>query len=57
MKILLATDGSEYSFATARKCCEMIALDEDSTIKISSIGAMIISSMQFEDSDGYLVIA
>ncbi len=57
MKILLATDGSEYSFAAARKCCDMIALDDDSKIKIISIGAKIISTMQFEDEDGYLVIA
>ncbi len=57
MKILLATDGSEYSLAAARECCETITLDADTTIKIISIGAQIVSTMQFEDSDGYLVIA
>ncbi len=59
MKILLATDGSEYSLAAARKCCDLIAFDSNTTIRILSIGAKIITTNQIEMSvdNDYLGIA
>lgn len=59
MKILLATDGSEYSLVAAKKCCDLIAFDSNTTIRILSVGAIIIATTQIEVSvvDDYLGIA
>lgn len=57
MKILLATDGSEYSFAAAKRCSEMIAIDDDTEIKLLCVALKITPTMRFEDSDEYLAIA
>lgn len=37
MKILVATDGSEYSLAAIEKCCEMFSGKEDKLIRIVSV--------------------
>ena len=36
MRILIATDGSEYSRAAIDKCCEMIANPKDAHVKVVS---------------------
>lgn len=46
MRVLLATDGLEYSLAAARKCCDLIAF-VDTTIRILSIGVKFITTNQF----------
>lgn len=37
MKILVATDGSDFSLAAARKCCDMIALEKDTSVKVFNV--------------------
>lgn len=37
MKILIATDGSDYSRAAIEKCCEMAVNQENTAIKIVSV--------------------
>ncbi len=37
MKILIATDGSEYSRAAVEKCCELFAKNEISSVRIISV--------------------
>lgn len=37
MKILIATDGSEFSTAAVKKCCEMFACRDDLDFKIVSV--------------------
>ncbi len=57
MKILLATDGSEFSFAAARKCCELVDVKKDTTIKIISVIEKITPIEPFGTSDEYYVLA
>lgn len=45
MKILLAVDGSKYALAAALKCCEIVAFDKASKVKI-------VSSAEISDSVG-----
>lgn len=47
MKILIATDGSEFSRRAIEKCCEIIAPNEKTTIKILS-GVQHIMPMSAE---------
>lgn len=37
MKILLATDGSEYALTAIEKCCRLMSLNENSELKIISV--------------------
>jgi len=37
MRILVSTDGSEFSRAAAEKCCEMLAVSKDSAVKVVSV--------------------
>ena len=37
MKILVSTDGSEFSRAAVEKCCEIVAAPDDTSIKIVSV--------------------
>ncbi|NNE99503.1 MAG: universal stress protein [Pyrinomonadaceae bacterium] len=57
MRILLAVDGSEFSFAAARKCCEMIRIDENTEVRIVSVIETITPAEPFGMSDEYLAIA
>lgn len=57
MKILLATDGSDFSFAAARKCCELIDLKKDSTVRIISVIENITLVEPFGTSDNYYIMA
>ena len=47
MKILVATDGSDYSKAAIEKCCQIIAKPEDTSVKIVS-AAQIVTSVATE---------
>lgn len=47
MKILVATDGSDYSKAAIEKCCQIIAKPDNTTIKIVSV-AQIVTSVATE---------
>jgi nucleotide-binding universal stress UspA family protein len=57
MKILLATDGSEYGFEAARKCCRMISEEDHPTIRIISVIESITPVEPFGTSDEYYVLA
>ncbi len=58
MKILIATDGSEYGLAAASKCCEIITLtEEDTVIKIISVMETLTPIEPFGASDEYFVLA
>ncbi len=37
MRILITTDGSDFSLAAVEKCCEMVVKPEDTAIKIVSV--------------------
>lgn len=41
MKILVATDGSDYSKAAIEKCCQIIAKPDDTSVKIVSVTQII----------------
>lgn len=56
MKILLATDGSEFSFEAAKACCDMIKLNDDSTLKIISVIELVKPSDAFGTSDEYFAM-
>ena len=47
MKILLAVDGSKHALAAILKCCEIVAISEETEIKIVSV-ANISSSIGVE---------
>jgi len=47
MKILIATDGSDYSKAAIEKCCQIIAKPDDTSVKIVS-AAQIVTSVATE---------
>ncbi len=42
MKILVATDGSEFSKAAIEKCCQIVAEPENTTIKIVSAYQVVV---------------
>ncbi len=44
MKILVATDGSDYSKAAIEKCCQIIAKPEDTSVKIVSAAQIVASA-------------
>ena len=37
MRILITTDGSDFSLAAVEKCCEMVVKPEETAIKIVSV--------------------
>ena len=43
MRILIATDGSDFSQAAIEKCCRIVAKPEDTAIKIVSVYQVIVS--------------
>lgn len=43
MKILIATDGSDYSKAAIEKCCRIIAKPEETSVKIVSVAQVMLS--------------
>jgi nucleotide-binding universal stress UspA family protein len=43
MRILVSTDGSEFSRAAVEKCCEIIVVPENTSIKIVSVFEVIES--------------
>lgn len=42
MKVLIATDGSEFSKEAIKKCCQIIGNTEDLTIKIISVYQLVM---------------
>ncbi len=42
MKVLIATDGSEFSKEAIQKCCQIIGNTEDLTIKIISVYQLVM---------------
>lgn len=56
MKILLATDGSEFSMAAARKCSEILDFSNYMSIRIISVAEINIPPAQFGISDKLLEI-
>lgn len=58
MKILLATEGSEFSTAAIEKCCEIFGESKDAEIRIlSAAEPMIVPVEPFAVSAGYLADA
>lgn len=57
MKILIATDGSEYSRAAAKKSCGMLEIDKQTTIRIFSVAENILPYTHYGITDEYLAIA
>lgn len=57
MKILLATDGSKFSLAAARRCSEFLNLDDDTAILIVYVIETITPAEPFGMTDEYLAIA
>lgn len=57
MKILLATDGSDFSMVAARECGKTINIKEDTTIRIVCVADQVIPPIQHGISDEYLVLA
>ena len=53
MKILIATDGSEFSKAAIEKCCQIIAKPENTTIKIVSVYQVVVPLDIHAASVGY----
>lgn len=56
MKILLATDGSDFSLAAARKCCEVIAFDEDTVVKVFNVIETVTPAEPFGMTGEYYAI-
>jgi nucleotide-binding universal stress UspA family protein len=58
MKILIATDGSDYSKAAIEKCCLVIAKPEETSVKIVSAAQVMRSvatePLPFPLSGGYI---
>lgn len=54
MKILLATDGSEFSFTAAKKCCEF--LKKGAVVRILYVVEEIAPAEPFGMTDEYLAI-
>jgi nucleotide-binding universal stress UspA family protein len=42
MKILIATDGSDFSRAAIEKCCQIIAEPEEAAIRIVSVHELVV---------------
>ncbi len=57
MKILLATDGSDFSLTAARKIGEMVAIDPGSEILIVSVSEVVAPVTRFAAADEYLALA
>ncbi|MDH3529848.1 MAG: universal stress protein [Acidobacteriota bacterium] len=57
MKILFATDGSEYSIEAARKLSRLIAINKNTTIKVFNVVEPIAPAAPFGVSDEYYVQA
>lgn len=57
MKILLASDGSDFSLTAARRACELFALESGSQIHIISVVEPVAPVSHFGSADEYLVLA
>ncbi len=57
MKIILATDGSEFSYEAAKKCCEMLSIEEDTEIMVLCVVETITPAEPFGMTDEYFAIA
>lgn len=53
MKILLATDGSEFSLAAAKACCRMINFSKPAKIRIINVIDLIPPPMRPLSKDSY----
>lgn len=56
MKILIATDGSEFSRAAIEKCCRIVVRPENAEIKILSVyeNAYLVTTEPFPVSAEYI---
>lgn len=57
MKILLATDGSEFSSVAAKKSCEIISFQNNAKVRIISVIEAIMPTDPFGMTDEYYAIA
>lgn len=53
MKIITATEGSTFSRAAVKKCCQMIVKPENAAIKIISAYQMVVTADMFVSSVQY----
>ena len=57
MKILLPTDGSDFSIAAARACAELASKESDAQIRVISVIESLTPDEPFDtDSDYYLAV-
>jgi len=56
MKVLIATDGSEFSQAAIEKCCRMFGESENTALRIISVAelAMAVGAEPFAVSDEFI---
>lgn len=58
MKILLPTDGSDFSIAAARKCADIAAKEQDATVRVISVIESLTPDEPFDtESDYYVAVA
>jgi nucleotide-binding universal stress UspA family protein len=57
MKILVATDGSKFSLAAAKKCCQIVSINEDTEIRVICVKETIVPAEPFGMTDEYLALA
>lgn len=57
MKILLATDGSEFSNAAVAKCSKLVSNREDAIVKVICVVETITPAEPFGTTDDYYLIA
>ncbi|NNE64983.1 MAG: universal stress protein [Pyrinomonadaceae bacterium] len=55
MKILIATDGSEYSDEAVKKVCDFVRIDEATALKVISVAEPVAPSAPFGVSDEYYI--
>lgn len=53
MKILLATDGSDFSKAAIEKCCQMVVKPENTAIKVISVYQSYLPLDTFPQTEEY----
>lgn len=56
MKILVATDGSDFSLAAAQKCCGMIAFKEDTVVRVFNVIETVTPAEPFGMTGEYYAI-
>lgn len=57
MKILIASDGSDFSIKAAQEACKLLNLTSNSEVLVVSVAEPVGPSSRFGGTDDYLVLA